>query len=99
MKIEVLYFPGCPNRLPARNRLHAILRQEGMQTEIIEVEVRDEFAARSLNFPGSPTIRINGLDIDPNQRCSAQTGLACRLYSGGLPPEEMIRTALREAQE
>lgn len=99
MKIEVLYFSDCLNYLPARNRLQAILLQQGIPSEIVDIEIRDESAARSLNFAGSPTIRINGLDIEPNRRTGTQTGLACRLYAGGLPSEEMIRSALREAQD
>ncbi len=99
MRIEVLYVSGCPNYLPARNRLCAILHQQGLRPEIVEIEILDEFTARSLNFSGSPTIRINGVDIDPSHSAPAETRFACRLYAGGLPSEEMIRTALREAQE
>lgn len=99
MKIEVLYFEGCPNYLPAVDRLEAVLRQEGFETDIarIEVDVNDEAAARTLQFFGSPTIRINGLDIEAEARNIAQAGFACRRYAGGAPSEEMIRAALRKA--
>jgi len=99
MRIEVLYFEGCPNHLPAVDRLRTVLRQEGVQTEISEVEVKDESAAKELKFFGSPTIRVNGLDIEADLRDVKDTGFACRRYSGGLPSEEMIRTALKEARE
>jgi hypothetical protein len=98
MKIEVLYFDGCPNHLPAAQRVHAIVRQEGVSAEVSEIEVKDESEARALAFPGSPTIRVNGLDIEPALRDSAHTGFACRRYPGGLPSDEMIRAALREAR-
>ena len=97
MKIELLYFDGCPNYLPALDRLKAVLRKAGLPTEVSEIEVTDESAARALRFFGSPTIRINGFDIDADSRCVKDTGFACRRYPGGLPSEEMIRTALREA--
>ncbi len=97
MKIEVLYFEGCPNYLPAVDRLKAVLQKAGLPTEVSEIEVTDESAARALRFFGSPTIRINGFDIDADSRCVKDTGFACRRYPGGLPSEEMIRTALREA--
>jgi hypothetical protein len=97
MKIEVLYFDGCPNYLPAVDRLKAVLRKAGLPTEVSEIEVNDESAARTLKFFGSPTIRVNGFDIDADSRHVRDTGLACRRYPGGLPSEEMIRRALREA--
>jgi Domain of unknown function (DUF2703) len=97
MKIEVLYFEGCPNYPPAVDRLKSVLRQAGLPTEVSEIEVTDASAAKTLKFFGSPTIRVNGFDIEADFRDVNDTGFACRRYSGGLPSEEMIRTALREA--
>jgi hypothetical protein len=51
-----------------------------------------------VGFLGSPTIRVNGLDIDPASRSVTGAGFACRCYAGGLPSEDMIRAALLEAQ-
>ncbi|HSU59862.1 MAG TPA: DUF2703 domain-containing protein [Bryobacteraceae bacterium] len=97
MKIEVLYFEGCPNHGPVVDRLKAVLRQAGLPAEVSEIEVRDESAAKRLKFVGSPTIRVNGLDIEIDSRNVEETGFACRRYPGGVPPEEMIWAALREA--
>jgi hypothetical protein len=99
MKIEVLYVEDCPNYLPALDRLRTVLRQEGLPVELSQIEVRDASAAKAWKFFGSPTIRINGLDIDAESRAIAETGFACRRYPGGLPSEEMILAALREARE
>ena len=99
MKIEVLYFEDCPNYLPALDRLKTLLREEGLSAEVSGIEVKDAPAAKALRFFGSPTIRINGLDIETDSRTVTETGFACRRYSGGLPSEEMIRAALREARE
>ena len=98
MTIEVLYFEGCANYLPAVERLRNVLRQEGLRSEVLQIKVQDELAARGLNFLGSPTIRVNGLDIEVDARDTSGAGFACRIYSGGLPSEEMIRSALREAR-
>ncbi|HUI41611.1 MAG TPA: DUF2703 domain-containing protein [Terriglobia bacterium] len=98
MKVEVLYLAGCPNYLLAVDRLKAVLRQEGLAVEVGEIEVKDKAEAEALKFIGSPTIRVNGLDIEDGSTCVPQSGLGCRLYSGGLPAEEMIRKALRNAQ-
>ena len=97
MNIEVLYFEGCPNYLPALERLKNVLRQEGLRSDVHEIEVQDELAAKALKFLGSPTIRVNGLDIEVDARDSRETGFACRRYPDRVPSEEMIRSALREA--
>lgn len=98
MKIEILYFDGCPHYLPTVTLLKRVLRQEGLGTEVREIEVKDELAARAFNFLGSPTIRVNGLDIELDARSLQLSGLACRRYSGGLPSEELIRSAIREGR-
>jgi hypothetical protein len=97
MKIEVLYFEGCPNHGPAVDRLKAVLRQAGLTAEVLQIEVVDESAAKRLKFLGSPTIRVNGLDIETDSRNVEETSFACRRYPGGVPCEEMIRAALTEA--
>ena len=98
MRIEVLYFRGCPHHRPAVDRLKTILVQEGLPAELSEIEIRDDSTAKAENFFGSPTIRVNGLDIEVQFRKTGYTGFACRRYPGGIPSEEMIRLALREAQ-
>lgn len=97
MKIEVLYFEGCPNYQPTVDRLKGVLRHDGVPEEISVIEVKDAETAKVLRFLGSPTIRINGLDIDLECRNVVDSGLACRRYVGGLPSEGLIRAALREA--
>ncbi len=98
MKIEVLYFEGCPNYLPTVDRLRTVLAREGLRAELIEIEVKDDSDAKALKFCGSPTIRVNGLDIEPSSRQASETGFACRRYPGGLPSEELIRAAFSEAR-
>jgi hypothetical protein len=99
MRIEVLYFSACPNYAPALARLKSVLLQEELTADIAEIEIKDESSAPAWQFFGSPTIRVDGLDIDPNSRVEAGTWLACRRYVGGLPSEEMIRAALKKALE
>jgi len=99
MKIEVLYFKDCPNYMPTLDRVRAILAQEDISDVVLEIEIKDESTARSVGFPGSPTVRINGEDIEPTMRGSAQIGFACRRYPGGLPSEQLIRTAICEARD
>jgi hypothetical protein len=99
MKIEVLYIDGCPNTRPALERLKSVMQQERIAAEVAEIEIGDDAAARRLKFPGSPTIRINGLDIDVEARTSGAIGFACRRYEDGLPSESVMRRAIKEATE
>ena len=104
MKIEVLYFDGCPNHLPAVNRIGEVLKQEGIPAEIAEVKVEDEATARALGFLGSPSIRVNGLDVETAARSSKDFGMMCRTYLEGgnrvgLPSREMMRAAIREGMQ
>lgn len=78
--------------------MQSVLREQGIAAELAEVEVPDAETATVLGFLGSPTIRVNGLDIDPASRASTDVGFACRRYAGELPSEDMIRIAVREAQ-
>jgi hypothetical protein len=99
MKIEVLYVPGCPNHRPAVEAVTNVLALESFETEISEVPVRNEREAHALQFPGSPTIRVNGADVEPES--ISGFGLACRLYGQGLgvPSEAAIRTAVVAARK
>jgi hypothetical protein len=42
MKIEVLYFDGCPNHKPAVERVQQLLAEEGVSAEVVEVNVSNE---------------------------------------------------------
>lgn len=98
MKIEVLFVPGCPNYEPAVARMKKVLAAEALNVEVKGIAVGTEEEARALMFPGSPTIRVNGHDVDPDTMRAA--GLACRLYSNrtGIPSEEVLRLAVTKAK-
>lgn len=102
MRVDVLYFEGCPNHRAAVERVKEILEESAAPAEIIEIAVRDEAGAQAHGFLGSPTIRIDGIDIEPAARSSKAFGMTCRTYleagkRGGVPPHDLIRTAVREA--
>ena len=101
MTIEILYFPDCPNYLPAVEHLQKALREEHALAEIKHVQVLDAATAVATRFLGSPTIRINGIDVEPTARSGVATGMCCRTYSGTSGPEggpsvALIRDAIRE---
>jgi hypothetical protein len=96
-RIEVLHVEGCPGFPPTLALVRSVLSELGTTAAIHEVLVRDGEEAWRLGFPGSPTIRIDGEDIDPSIR-GAEPVLACRLYGrSNVPPREMIEAALRAA--
>lgn len=103
MRIEVLYVTNCPHLPTAVKQLKAILSAEGVADEIQEVEVKDGRSAEQFKFRGSPTIRINGRDIDLATQASELFALACRIYPGAKetsgPCAKMMRRAIREALE
>jgi hypothetical protein len=103
MKVEVLYFSGCPNHSPAVDCVREVLAQEDAQAEMVEVEVSDAATAQQVGFLGSPTIRVDGRDVEPAARAERSFGLSCRTYvdgsrRAGVPPVEWIRAAVREAK-
>jgi hypothetical protein len=103
MKIEVLYFDGCPNHKPAVERIQELLREEGISTEVLEVNVRDAATAQKRGFLGSPSIRVNGLDVELAARSARDFGMMCRTYlvngrREGLPSREMLREAIHEGK-
>jgi hypothetical protein len=98
MKIEVLYFDGCPTYEAAAKTLLAVLAEEGLETEVELVAVNSDDDAGRLRFPGSPTIRVDGEDLFPVAG-REDWRLGCRVYATpqglrGSPTAEMLRVAL-----
>jgi arsenate reductase len=86
---------------PARERLKEVIDRERLPAETEELVIIDQDAARRERFLGSPTIQINGLDIEASRRGDAPF-LGCRLYRDGsktepAPPERMMLDAIRRA--
>lgn len=99
-KIEFLYWEDCPSHPEAWKRLQEVMAQVGLQAPIEKIEVVTDDDAERLNFPGSPTIRINNVDVDPAGAAQMGTALTCRVYIledgrySPVPSEEMLRHAL-----
>ncbi len=102
MKIEFLYFEDCPSHEQALARLQQVMVEEGVDAPIAITKVETEEQVAALAFYGSPTIRINGQDIDP-PRPDMRPMLSCRIYQfpdgrfSPLPSHDMIRRALQNA--
>jgi hypothetical protein len=80
MKVELLYFEGCPNWTVAEERLAEALTTLGRDDITVERrQVETTLQAEEFGFTGSPTIRVDGRD--PFATGDQQVGLACRVYS------------------
>ena len=96
LRIQVLYFEDCPNYKPALELIQRTADEIGVDTDIELVYIDSGETADANRFLGSPTIRVEGIDIDPAARDRKDFGLSCRRYgSSGVPTREMIVDALK----
>jgi hypothetical protein len=79
MKVQVLYFDGCPTYGAAVKTLRKVIADEGVQAEVELVAANTDKDACSLRFPGSPTIRVDGRDLFPAPE-RENWRLGCRVY-------------------
>lgn len=103
MRVELLAIPGCPHSETARRVLRAEMAALGVPGPITEIVIADEAEARAAAFPGSPTIRVDGADVEPVVGPEAPASMACRVYATGeglqgWPSADSIRAALRAAR-
>lgn len=106
MRVELLYWDGDPNYMTARQRLVEVLTEDAFETPIQMIAVNSSADAELLAFPGSPTIRIDGIDIHPAG--VGEVGLRLRNYprddetdsSPGepVPGKRLIRRAVERAR-
>jgi hypothetical protein len=80
MRVELLWWDGCPSHPEALEQLRGVLSDEGLDPDSVElVEIASDEQARRERFFGSPTIRIDGEDVIPPAE-GDPVGLSCRLY-------------------
>ena len=100
--IEVLYVEGCPNYRGALGLVERVRAELGVDAELRTTLISDQEAADQARFPGSPTVRVDGRDVEPGNEPPGEYSLACRLYRlehrfAGQPEERWIREALQGA--
>jgi hypothetical protein len=104
MKIELFKIPDCPGADIAYDRLREVLDKLGICETIRTIEIATEEQARRFRFPGSPTLRVDGVDVGPTDYRFARYAVACRLYkdsgsSENAPSAAAIRRSLNDAVE
>jgi hypothetical protein len=95
VKIQLLYFPGCPNVDAARASVRQALAAEALDTPVEEIDVEDPDAPAWARGWGSPTVLVDGADVLGAARAGSS---ACRVYVGGAPAVDAIRRAIAAAR-
>lgn len=105
MRVELLYAENDPNYMTARQRLVEVLTEDAFETTIQMVAVNSQADADLLGFIGSPTIRIDGVDILPIDGAGS---LGTRAYPADddpdgprtqpVPGKRLIRRAVERAR-
>ena len=99
-EVELLWFQDCANHPAARSMLESVVAEVAPRTPIRDVDATDPAIAEHARFPGSPTIRVDGIDVDPTYVDPGDYTPRCRLYRTsaglrGLPERRWIVDALR----
>ena len=100
MRIQIVTFQGCPNASATRAALERALASAGIANRIEEVDTSAPETPEPLRGWGSPTVLIDGVDVEGQ---AAPTGPNCRLYRDvegkvqGAPPESLLSAAIRHA--
>jgi len=102
-RVELLYWDGCPSHPQALVDLRAAMADAGLDPDAVEVrEVDTEHGAADERFVGSPTVRVDGADVDPPPEAEP-AGLTCRVYRlrdgrfSPVPDPAVLREALTDA--
>ena len=102
MNIQILWFEGCPHHHAARELVEEVLAEKGIEASIETIEVPDLETGERVRFPGSPTIRIDGNDVEPGYEETGDFTPRCRVYftpNGykGVPEREWVESAVTAA--
>jgi hypothetical protein len=101
--IEILFFDGCPNHHGLEQRIRALCADLGTDMPIVARRIDTDDQANAERFLGSPTVRVNGVDVDPTAADRHGYGLTCRVYPNadrmqGTPPDGWIVAAIAAAK-
>lgn len=102
MKIAFIWFDDCANHQLARRLLQEVLEERGVKDAVDDLNATSQPVAEEYRFPGSPTIRIDGEDVEPGFVDPGDYTPRCRLYptasgSDGLPQRRWIEEAVDRA--
>ena len=98
--IEVLYVQDCPHYPATLALVEGIRAELGVDAELRTTAIVNQAAADQARFAGSPTVRVDGRDVEPGSEPATEYFLGCRLYRleyrfAGQPEERWVREALQ----
>jgi hypothetical protein len=96
LRIELLYFEGCPDFEETLGILRNVIVEEDLGARVVPVKIGP---GGSSEFPGSPSLFVDGEDLFPTQRPGR--GMSCRIYRTpegpkNYPTAAMVCEALAE---
>lgn len=99
VRIEILARRDCDSRGMAINVVERVVAETGIPAEVEVIDVRTIAQAKRLQFLGSPTIRVDGRDVDRQPNGHADVSLGDRVYRtgrglAGWPDAEWVREAI-----
>jgi hypothetical protein len=94
--VEILCLASCPHVQATIDRVRAASTAADVAVDLRVVHVETEEHAHRLRFLGSPSVRVDGRDVDPDADGREDYGLTCRMYADedGVPSTKWIRAAL-----
>lgn len=103
MQISILFCEGCPNWSLALEDVKEVVAEYYVDADIQAVEVTSQDQAAELEFLGSPTVRVDGMDVEPDV-IESGFNLDYRTYwleeeLLNRPPKEWIAAAIEVALE
>jgi hypothetical protein len=101
--VEILYTDACPFWKTTLQTINEVLKELNIAVPVKETRIATLEEAKRYRFPGSPTVRINGVDIDPAAKQTVGF-IGCRIYTHNgriyeYPTKQMIKTALKQLTE
>lgn len=99
VRIEILARKDCPSRGMAIAVVERVVAETGVPVEVVVVDMTSHEQARKRRFLGSPTVRVDGRDVDQRLNGQREFTLADRVYRtdrglSGWPDAEWVREAL-----
>ncbi|MCP4253286.1 MAG: hypothetical protein GY775_07730 [Candidatus Scalindua sp.] len=103
VNIGIFFIEGCPGLSSITGNIEDVIAEEAVDADITLFIIETPEDARRLQFTGSPTVRINGNDIDSNMKTIKDYGLRSRHYyvNGkklNYPSKSMIRDAIKKVK-
>ncbi len=75
MEVELLFVSGCSALVETEGMIKRLLEELAPQARLKMMEIGSQRKAEALKFPGSPTVRVNGKDIEPDAKGNDNYGL------------------------